>query len=190
MTLNPCRRWSALARRSGKASELKTSSVNVSQMDCHCFRLWHKGLSDLPERDVMTQLLKTFKTVKGFEERARQLADSYGTYFSRYGSREWNNISNTVGITLDRPPAPPTSESDNISTGTPHTNTTSTDHSVTESTPHTSPPVSVTERTPHSSVIDSNSEGGSDVESSHSLPALHRPVHTTQVRYYVFRIYF
>ena len=55
-------------------------------LDCHYFRLWQKGLSDLPQRDVMTKLLMTFKTVKGFEERAKQLADSYGEYLDDHGS--------------------------------------------------------------------------------------------------------
>jgi hypothetical protein len=148
-------------------AEHKNDPKPVMEVKCarETIKLWQKGLSDLPERDVMTKLLMTFKTVKGFEERAKQLADSYE-------------------ITLVQPQVqslPPTaSELDSISTGTPHTNTTSTDHPVTESTPHASPPVSVTERTPHSSVIDSTSEGGSDVESSHSSPALHRPTHTTK----------
>jgi hypothetical protein len=152
-------------------AEHKNDPKPVMEVKCarETIKLWQKGLSDLPERDVMTKLLMTFKTVKGFEERAKQLADSYE-------------------ITLVQPQVqslPPTaSELDSISTGTPHTNTTSTDHPVTESTPHASPPVSVTERTPHSSVIDSTSEGGSDVESSHSSPALHRPTHTTKVRHH------
>lgn len=43
------------------------------------YRLWQKGLSsDLPETEMMTQLLAAFKTIKGFEDRAKQLAEDCG----------------------------------------------------------------------------------------------------------------
>lgn len=42
------------------------------------FRLWQKSLGDLSEKEVMTQLLIVLRKVKGFEERARELAESYG----------------------------------------------------------------------------------------------------------------
>ena len=50
------------------------------------YRLWHKGLnSDLPEKEMMTQLLAAFKIVKGFEDRAKQLAEDYGKPCSYQG---------------------------------------------------------------------------------------------------------
>ena len=45
---------------------------------CMLYRLWQKGIGDVSEREAMTQLLVALKTVKGFDERARELAQSSG----------------------------------------------------------------------------------------------------------------
>ena len=41
-------------------------------------RRWREGVSELPEREAMTQLLSAFRKVMGFRERAEQLAESLG----------------------------------------------------------------------------------------------------------------
>ena len=41
-------------------------------------RRWREGVSELPEREAMTQLLSAFRKVMGFKERAEQLAESLG----------------------------------------------------------------------------------------------------------------
>lgn len=91
-----------------------------------------------------------------------------------------------VGVTLERPVSstapshssePPTCTMDTTCTATPHTNSTSGAHTINKSTPpHTSP--QLTERTPHGSAVDTNSEGGSDMESSNSSLKLRQPTHT------------
>ena len=46
---------------------------------CVC-RLWQQGLGDVAEKEAMTQLLSVLRKVVGFDERARQLAESHGEW--------------------------------------------------------------------------------------------------------------
>ena len=49
--------------------------VLYSLIITYWYRLWQEGLStDLSEREMMTQLLAAFRKVKGYEERAKQMA--------------------------------------------------------------------------------------------------------------------
>ena len=88
-----------------------------------------------------------------------------------------------LGIALDLPlSSTTTSQCSESSSSDISCAVTSTDHTVTKSTPDTASPLTpqrVMEMTPHSSVVDSNSEEGSDMESSNMLP----PSSQTGVRY-------
>ena len=46
------------------------------------YRLWQKNVGEIPKQEVMTQLLTALRKVKGFEERAKELSESYGELVS------------------------------------------------------------------------------------------------------------
>ena len=54
------------------------------------YRLWQKNVGEIPEQEVMTELLTALRKVKGFEERAKELSESYGELVSVQGSTIFN----------------------------------------------------------------------------------------------------
>ncbi|CAI8013710.1 hypothetical protein GBAR_LOCUS8656 [Geodia barretti] len=147
----------------------KHKDVEKNEQEANCtrdtIRLWQNGLgSDVPEMEVMTQLLAAFKTVKGFDERAGELAKSRG-----------------ISLTVPQPPTTSSHEPTASTSAEGHPlkhSPSQLAHHTTVDTGSTLPAFSPDTPSPSSTVeahTDANTEeGGSDAELSNLLPS-HRP---------------
>ena len=95
-----------------------TLFCSITSHDCVLLlsRLWQKGVGDIPESEVVTQLLAAFRTVKGFEERARELAESRGEGSPMTTHYNVVLVTFLAGISLDLPQPPTTSSQESQAT--------------------------------------------------------------------------